>query len=97
MSATTKLWPSPKETTPKLGVKVVKGYGAILGRAALMRDSNVDLPALGMPTRPTSAMTRSSRMTQRSSPGSPFSAKRGAWRTGVLNWALPRRPGRPGR
>lgn len=38
----------------------------------------VDLPTFGKPTRPTSAKSLSSRVIQRSSPFSPFSAKAGA-------------------
>src|SRR5438132_2155433 len=51
---------------------------------------SVDLPALGNPTRATSAMSRSSRRSQRSSPYSPCSAKPGARRALDRKWALPR-------
>ena len=51
----------------------------------------------GSPTRPTSAMIRSSSRTQRSSPGSPSSAMRGAWRVELLKWRCRDRPCRPWR
>lgn len=40
-------------------MRVVKGYGAISGSARVMAARSDDLPALGRPTRPTSATTRS--------------------------------------
>jgi len=52
----------------------------------------VDLPALGIPTRPTSAISLSSMCNQRSSPGSPFSAKTGAFMRAVLKCSFPRPP-----
>ena len=52
--------------------------GDPMDSAREIRESNVDLPALGRPTRPTSAMIFSSSEIQRSSPGSPGSNWRGA-------------------
>src|SRR3954454_6311268 len=52
----------------------------------------LDFPALGKPTSPTSATTLSSRTTVRSSPGSPRSAKPGAFRLAEASAALPRPP-----
>jgi len=52
---------SSLSTTPKLGVFVVKGYGAISGFALEIFERRVDLPALGSPTRPTSARSFNSR------------------------------------
>ena len=50
---------------------------------------NVDLPALGKPIIPTSAISFNSSLIQRSWPLLPSSAKRGAWLVGDLKWALP--------
>src|SRR5687767_11451390 len=55
----------------------------------------VDFPALGKPTRATSAMRRNSRRSQRSSPYSPCSANPGARRRLDRKWALPRPPWPP--
>src|SRR6266571_4468315 len=63
--------------------------------AAQMREISVDLPALGYPTRPTSASSFSSSRSVRSSPGRPSSCSRGAWWVDVLNCALPRPPRPP--
>ena len=63
--------------------------------ARVIRDSKEDLPALGSPTRPTSASSLSRSSIQRSSPGSPFSANRGACRVGVAKRLLPRPPAPP--
>src|SRR3712207_9223319 len=60
-----------------------------------MTERRVDLPALGRPTRPTSATILSSRRSLRSSPFSPSSALRGAWRMDDLKWALPNPPQPP--
>src|SRR5262249_12462845 len=54
-----------------------------------------DLPAFGKPTRPISATVLSSRVSSRSSPGSPLSAKPGALRRGDASAALPRPPRPP--
>ena len=54
-----------------------------------------DLPTLGMPTSPTSAMIFISSSIQCSSAGSPFSAKAGARRTDVVKWVFPRPPWPP--
>ena len=51
-----------------------------------------DLPALGNPTRPMSATVLSSRVSSRSSPGSPLSANPGALRRCEARAALPRPP-----
>ncbi len=56
---------------------------------------SVLLPALGMPTRATSARSLSSRPSQRSSPTSPCSAKAGARRRLERKRALPRPPRPP--
>ena len=61
----------------------------------MRRPSSEDLPALGRPTRPTSASSLSRRSIQPSSPGRPRSAKRGAWRVGVAKCLLPRPPRPP--
>ena len=74
---------------------MVNGYGAIFGRAAVSAASSVDLPAFGSPTRPTSAMRRSSSRSQRSAPGSPFWAWRGVRWVAVAKWTLPRPPRPP--
>ena len=63
-----------------------------MGRAALTTDSRVDLPAFGTPTMPTSAISFNSSRIQRSSPGSPFWAIRGACTVGDLKDQLPRPP-----
>ena len=55
------------------------------------------MPAFGSPTSPTSAIRRSSRRTQRSSPGSPFWACLGAWWVAVLKCVLPSPPRPPRR
>jgi hypothetical protein len=43
-------------TVPSCGASVVNGYGAIFGVARVNLCNNVDLPALGNPINPTSAM-----------------------------------------
>ena len=48
-----------------------------LGRAAEIRDSRVDFPAFGRPTRPRSASSLSSSLSSFSTPSSPSSARRG--------------------
>src|SRR5262249_52155530 len=53
------------------------------------------LPALGRPTRPTSAISFRRSHTQRSSPGQPGSARRGARLVEDLKAALPRPPSPP--
>ena len=54
-------------------------FGIKLSRSELsIIESSVDLPTLGIPTRPTSAKTFSSRRIVISSPGSPFSLNFGA-------------------
>ena len=63
-----------------------------MGRAAETRDRNVDLPALGMPISPTSAISFSLRMMIFSSPGWPGLAWRGAWLVELLKCALPKPP-----
>ena len=60
MSATTTLRPSLYRTDPTSGCSVVKEYAAIFGRARLMADSRLDLPAFGKPTSPASAISFSS-------------------------------------
>src|SRR5204862_171455 len=56
---------------------------------------SVDLPALGKPTRPTSARSFSSRRRSFSSPGSPGWTLRGARLVDVAKCALPRPPRPP--
>ncbi len=72
-----------------------EGIVGDLGLAALTTLSSVDLPALGTPMMPTSATSFSSSSIQASSPGSPFSARRGAVLRAVLKAALPRPPRPP--
>ena len=62
-------------------VRVQRGervVGDLRARAAETRLISVDLPALGRPSRPTSASTRSSRVSSRRSPGVPSVVRRGA-------------------
>ena len=77
MSATTS-WRSSPSSTPSTGEIVVNGYSATLGTARVRRASSEDLPAFGIPTRPTSASSLRRSSSQPSSPGRPRSAKRGA-------------------
>ena len=86
---------SPRSMTPRFGSRVVNGYGAIFGRAAVRAARSVDLPAFGRPTSPTSAIRRSSSRSQRSSPGSPFWACLGVRWVAVAKWTLPRPPRPP--
>mmetsp|Transcript_34882 Transcript_34882/g.115606 ORF Transcript_34882/g.115606 Transcript_34882/m.115606 type:complete len:327 (+) Transcript_34882:518-1498(+) len=81
--------------TPKLGVTVVKAYGAIFGLAFVAAARREDLPALGTPTKPTSASSLSSSLSQRCPPGSPCSASRGVVSRAVLKAAFPRPPRPP--
>src|SRR5690606_39200671 len=60
-----------------------------------MARSRVDLPALGSPSRPTSASTRSSGLSRRSSPGRPSVVRRGAWLVLLLKRAFPAPPRPP--
>ena len=92
MSAITNRRKPGSSTMPSTGSSVVNGYVAILGRAAEQRESSVLLPALGMPTRPTSAMSLSSRRRFRSWPGLPGSNSRGAWFVEVAKALLPLPP-----
>ena len=64
--------------TPKFGIFVVNGYGAIFGRAFVKAVSKEDFPAFGKPTRPTSAIMLSSNFKIRFSPGFPSCAYLGA-------------------
>ena len=91
MSAITKSF-SPARTTPRLGCSVVNGYGAIFGRAADTAARNVDLPALGRPIRPMSAISFSRSQIHISWPTWPGLAWRGAWLDGPLKCALPKPP-----
>src|SRR5579884_779631 len=52
MSAMLNASSSETLTRPRLGVSVVNGYGAILGRAPLTAPRSVDFPAFGSPTTP---------------------------------------------
>ena len=95
MSATTKVrWPESR-TTPRLGSSVVNGIVGDLGPRRRETESSVLLPALGSPTRPTSAMSLSTSSICRSCPSSPGSHSRGAWCVGVAKRALPRPPRPP--
>src|SRR5919197_1288474 len=60
-----------------------------------MRVRRDDLPAFGSPTSAASARSFSRSSSQASSPGSPVSANRGAWRVGVAKRRLPRPPAPP--
>src|ERR1039458_1107321 len=68
---------------------------AAFGRAPVRAASKVDLPALGSPTKPMSAISLSSRWMRRCAPGSPRSAILGACRTAPAKWAFPRPPRPP--
>mmetsp|Transcript_19704 Transcript_19704/g.50061 ORF Transcript_19704/g.50061 Transcript_19704/m.50061 type:complete len:279 (+) Transcript_19704:788-1624(+) len=70
-SASTVFLGPPDARTPRLGMRVVKGYGATSGAARVSALSSDDLPALGKPTMPTSATTRSSRCSDSCCPGAP--------------------------
>ena len=88
-------WRSSASIVPSTGTNVVNGYAATFGCARVIVASSEDLPALGSPTRPTSASSLSCSSTMPSSPGSPRSASRGACRVAVANVLLPRPPGPP--
>ena len=60
-----------------------------------MVEIRVDLPTLGKPISPTSAISFSSRVTWMSSPGRPGLANLGTWRVGVAKCALPKPPRPP--
>ena len=77
---------------PKTGVNVVNGYEAIFGFADVILDKRDDFPAFGKPTIPASANIFNTNLTHLSSPGSPFSEKRGTCLVGVENFALPLPP-----
>jgi hypothetical protein len=62
----------------EVGLERSERIVAILGRAAETTESSVLLPALGSPTRPTSAMSLSSSSSSRSCPSPPGSHSRGA-------------------
>src|SRR3546814_12009834 len=65
---------------------------AIAGLAADTTESNVDFPAFGKPTNPTSASIFNSRIFQTSCPGSPGCAYRGDWFTEDLKCQFPSPP-----
>ena len=65
-------------TTPTLGSIVAKGKLAASAPDFVMALNNVDLPTLGNPTRPTSAITLSSRRTHNSCASCPGCAYLGA-------------------
>ena len=69
---------SSTRSTPRFGMIVVKGYGAILGRAFVKKVNSEDFPALGKPTRPASAIIESSSFKKRVSPFCPGLACFGA-------------------
>ena len=60
--------------------------------AELMREMSVDLPTLGNPTSPTSAISFRLSDSSNTSPGCPGSTRRGAWFVDVAKRALPRPP-----
>ena len=88
---------SSSAMTPRFGLTVVNGYAPTSGRASVTAASSVDLPAFGAPTRPMSAMSFSSSSIQRSSPGVPFSAWRGARLVAVAKRRCRARPARRAR
>ena len=55
----------------KLGLSVVKGYGPVFNLTEEIFERMVDLPALGNPTNPTSAINLSSSSSSFTSPGFP--------------------------
>mmetsp|Transcript_30687 Transcript_30687/g.71906 ORF Transcript_30687/g.71906 Transcript_30687/m.71906 type:complete len:86 (-) Transcript_30687:278-535(-) len=63
--------PSRYFMVPTSGCNVVKGYGAISGRAMLIDANKLDLPAFGKPTNPMSAINFSSNSKYAVSPGFP--------------------------
>ncbi len=63
-----------------------------MGLADEIAEINVDLPAFGKPTSPTSAINLSSRITLDSSPGKPGSAYLGVRFVGVAKLLLPLPP-----
>ena len=85
-------WRSSPSSTPSTGSSVVNGYDATFGAARVRRANSEDLPAFGSPTRPTSASSRRRSSSHPASPASPRSAKRGAWRVGVVKRLFPRPP-----
>ena len=92
ISAIIKSLSSPAWSTPRLGIFVVKGYGAIFGRAFVKKSSKLDFPAFGKPTRPMSAITESSTRKTLSCPGAPLFAMRGAWFVLDLKCTFPQPP-----
>ena len=54
-----------------MGLIVVNGYGATFGEAFVNFDNNVDFPAFGYPTNPTSEINFNSNQTVFSSPSVP--------------------------
>ena len=70
--------------TPRFGIIVVNGYGAIFGLAFVKAVNNDDFPALGNPTNPTSAIMLNSSFKKRVSPLIPGFACLGAWLVEVL-------------
>ena len=78
--------------TPIWGCRVVKGYAAVLGWAFVMAFVSDDFPALGKPTRPTSAIDLRTRRNTPCSPTWPGLARLGARFVDVLKWVLPQPP-----
>src|SRR5580658_2441927 len=78
--------------TPIWGWSVVKGYAAILGCAFVIALVSEDLPALGNPTRPTSAIDLSTSRNSPCSPACPGLARFGARLVDVLKWVFPQPP-----
>ena len=72
ISATTNVLKSLYSTIPKFGFKVVNSYSPIFGFADVIEANNVDFPAFGKPTNPTSAKIFNSRVIVISFPETPF-------------------------
>jgi hypothetical protein len=92
MSAMTKLRLCIDAHYAEVRMQCGEGIVGDLGRAAETARMKVDLPALGKPSRPTSASTFSSSLSSRRSPSRPASICRGARLVLDLKWRLPRPP-----
>ena len=95
MTSRRSIRPPASSAMPRQGERVVKGYSATLGVARLTALRSVDLPALGLPTSPTSAISLSSSRSVRSSTGSPGVASLGVWSVDVLKCSFPKPPRPP--
>src|ERR1044071_3619481 len=81
--------------TPRIGCSVVNGYAATFGRASEIVRNRVDLPALGYPTSPASAMVLSSNRKYPCSPSSPSVYWRGTRLRELLKCTFPFPPAPP--